>query len=218
MDFGIGSSEVRLERNELRVLASDTRVDILKNLKQRNYTVSELSKRLGHSKSTMHEHVNKLSEAGLVEKADNYTNKWVYYRLSRKGKSLFNDGQRRVVVILASVLLVVGLFQLSVFFTSFHLLGGQPLLAPAAEEKMLGSEVPQISEMRVPSPSEEKQLAVPEEADSAEELDESALREPASEAEQEIPYYLAGGIGFIAAAFMLAHYYRGMPPIKALKK
>ncbi len=219
--------EVALERSDLKALASDTRVEILKKLKERNYTISELSSKLGHSKSTLHEHISKLVEANLVEKADNHTSKWVYYRLSRKGRGLFVDRTNRVVVVFSTILLIVGILQLTVFFTSLSLLTGGhivasgieqgrpissivsksysvPMQTPASEEEAArtGQQVPAIEQ---PSPSEEKKVATREEAFSIT-LEKLGLK-PIARSKEELPYYFYGGIGFLCAGFILVHYY-----------
>ena len=206
------SNEVKFDQGELKVLASDTRVEILKSLKGRNYTVSELSERLGHSKSTLHEHISKLLRAELVEKADNYTHKWVYYRLSRRGKGLFVDNTKRVVVILSSIFMVVGLMQLVFFFTSMPLLtqGGQVFVAtdPLAEEATSPEAISKSYSITAPAEEAEQRVGTREETESQPEAGGIPARAKETE---EIPYYLVGGIGFISAAFMLAHYYRGRP-------
>lgn len=224
--FG-GEGEVTLERNDLKALASDTRVEILKKLKERNYTISELSSKLGHSKSTLHEHISKLMEANLVEKADNHTSKWVYYRLSRKGRGLFVDSTNRVVVIFSTILLVVGAMQLTVFFTSLSLLAGSPVgITPAMESTQVpgtvsksysvpeatplseqgvsrtGQQVPPIKQ---PSREEEKKVATKKEAEAIT-LEKLGLK-PIAHSKEELPYYFYGGIGFLCAGFILVHYY-----------
>jgi len=224
--FG-GEGEVTLERNDLKALASDTRVEILKKLKERNYTISELSSKLGHSKSTLHEHISKLVEANLVERADNHTSKWVYYRLSRKGRGLFVDSTNRVVVIFSTILLVVGVMQLTVFFTSLSLLAGNGTVTPIMEQgqplpgivsksyavpeatpvseqgvSRTGQQVPPIKQ---PSREEEKKVATEEES-VALTLERIGLK-PIAHSKEELPYYFYGGIGFLCAGFILVHYY-----------
>jgi len=232
------SNEVKFDQGELKVLASETRVEILKTLKDRNFTVSELSEKLGHSKSTLHEHISKLLESNLVEKADNYTNKWVYYRLSRRGKGLFVDNAKRVVVIISTILLITGVFQIAVFFTSVPLYSASQHRFVAtdtfAEEATSPEAVSRAYPIAAPAAETEQKIGTKDEAGQAEEPADSApsadavggapairatpapgMIEPETE---EIPYYLVGGIGFISAAFILAHYYRGRPNKLFLEK
>ncbi len=106
-------SELTLDKEQLKILASDTRLEILKLLANRNHTVSELATKLGHSKSTIHEHINRLVEAGLIERVNSgYANKWVYYRLTKKGMQLFDRG-KRIVVIIASLFILLAISQLA---------------------------------------------------------------------------------------------------------
>lgn len=206
-------NEVKFDRNELKALASDTRVEILKTLKERNHTVSELSQKLGHSKSTLHEHLTRLMKADLVEKADNYTNKWVYYRLSRRGKELFADSTKRVVVIISSILLIVGVMQLAVFFTSVPLLSPTPkpiyvATGAEAEETVSPEAISKAYPFEQPMPEEEQRVVTQREI---EEQRAGGEFEPQPGAKEEIPYFFIGGISFISAAFILAHYYHTRP-------
>lgn len=78
---------MEIDRKTLKALAADTRIDILKNLKVRRKTPSELSKELGLAPSTVIEHLNKLEKANLVKREET-GHKWIYYNLTDKGKSL----------------------------------------------------------------------------------------------------------------------------------
>jgi len=223
--LGKDSGEVLLERSELKVLASDTRVDILKTLKSRNYTVSELSTKLNHSKSTLHEHISRLVDANLVEKADNYTNKWVYYRLSRRGKELFVDRTKRIVVIISTIFLVVGLMQLVFFATTPQLTGqfNSRLIVPAADRPLASvNEVKDntLAKEVIQKDSSEDKAATdvdsvfpfespdPEAELGAGETEGKAITDFTTEPMiEETPYYLFGGIGFIVAAYLMFHYY-----------
>lgn len=231
--------EVTLEKGDLKALASDTRVEILKKLKERNYTISELSSRLGHSKSTLHEHISKLLGANLVEKADNHTSKWVYYRLSRKGRSLFVDRTNRVVVIFSTVLLIVGIMQLTVFFTSISLLVGEspaliasntgqgqplpgvsksyavPAATPVSEQKAASGNQ-SMPEIKRPSPEEEQRVSAKEGA-VVMTLKRLGIK-PIANSKEELPYYFYGGIGFLCAGFILIHYYHSKLSMLAQKK
>ena len=131
----IQEEELVLDKKELRVLSSDTRMQILKLLANRNYTVSELAKKLNYSKSTIHEHINKLLEAGLIERVDSgFANKWVYYKLSKKGSQLF-DRTRKVVVIVASVFLLLGTLQLALLVSNFFVVSSMRKAAPEIASK-----------------------------------------------------------------------------------
>ncbi|MCQ4153338.1 MAG: winged helix-turn-helix domain-containing protein [Archaeoglobi archaeon] len=68
-------------------LLISTRLQILLKLKERPYTISELSKILGFSKTTASYHLERLQAGGLVERVER--GKWVYYRITERGlKSL----------------------------------------------------------------------------------------------------------------------------------
>jgi DNA-binding transcriptional ArsR family regulator len=63
---------------------TSTRVQILSKLRERPFTVSEIAKLTGYSKTTVSYHLSKLSEAGLVERVER--GKWVYYRITHRGE------------------------------------------------------------------------------------------------------------------------------------
>lgn len=52
--------EVILNKGSMRALSCDTRIDALKMLEKRRMTLSEISRALDKSKSTMSKHLNKL--------------------------------------------------------------------------------------------------------------------------------------------------------------
>ncbi|MCX6777835.1 MAG: VIT domain-containing protein [Candidatus Micrarchaeota archaeon] len=75
-----------------RALSSDTRVQILGELTNGDRTPTDLSRKLGKSKATISEHLDKLVEAELVDKIERDGKKWVFYSLTRKGKSVTKVG------------------------------------------------------------------------------------------------------------------------------
>ncbi|MCX8190467.1 MAG: winged helix-turn-helix domain-containing protein [Candidatus Diapherotrites archaeon] len=133
--------ELVIDNEQLKALSSDTRVEILKLLSGRKYTVSEIAKRLNCSKSTIHEHIRKLEEAKLVERVEsNYAPKWVYYRLTNKG-TMFFDKSRRVVLLLAGILLVLAFLQFFLYFFNLP----QIQIKDESIMKSVDSEVPQLT-------------------------------------------------------------------------
>ncbi|MEM4598669.1 MAG: winged helix-turn-helix domain-containing protein [Candidatus Diapherotrites archaeon] len=130
--------ELVINNEQLKALSSDTRVEILKLLSERKYTVSEIAKRLNCSKSTIHEHIRKLEEAKLVERVEsNYAPKWVYYRLTNKG-TLFFDRSRRIVLVLAGIFLALAFLQFFLYLSNFS----QSQVKEERIMKSVGSEVP----------------------------------------------------------------------------
>jgi DNA-binding transcriptional ArsR family regulator len=98
--------KIVMTQDEFRVLASTTRIDIMKLLDESQFTVSDVSRRLEMNKATVHEHLNKLIEVGLVKKEDT-NRKWVYYSLTWKGKNLLHPERVRVMVVLATIAIAV---------------------------------------------------------------------------------------------------------------
>ncbi len=92
--------DLPLEPDLIKVLASDTRREILRLLRERNMTVTELSRELDLGKATVHEHLNKLTDAGLVRRKED-DRLWVYYEVSPEGKRMLNPQRTRFYLIVA---------------------------------------------------------------------------------------------------------------------
>jgi DNA-binding transcriptional ArsR family regulator len=117
--------KITLDREAFRTLASRTRVDILKSLDRRRKMLTELSKQLGMSPSTVKEHMDQLSRAGLVVQIDD-GHKWKYYELTPKAREIIHPTGTRVYVIL-------GLSLFALLFTAWDMLrSGFQYAAPIA--------------------------------------------------------------------------------------
>ena len=114
-----GDGSITLDRRAFKALASETRVEILKRLDGTQKTVSDLARDLDMNKATMFQHLEQLVEVGLVKKdseEDRATTvkegpneapvsgppkKWVYYRLSWKGKNILHPERVRIALALS---------------------------------------------------------------------------------------------------------------------
>lgn len=77
--------KITLDKESFKSLASGTRISILKSLDVRRKTLTELSKQLSMSPSTVKEHMENLCNADLTVQVDD-GHKWKYYELTNKGK------------------------------------------------------------------------------------------------------------------------------------
>jgi DNA-binding transcriptional ArsR family regulator len=84
------------DTNTLKILAVDTRIEILKELKKGNRTLSDLSRILKKDKSTIMEHLVILTKAGLVRRIQNPGKKFVFYALTEKGSGIFVEKQKGI--------------------------------------------------------------------------------------------------------------------------
>ena len=78
--------KVVLEQKALEALASETRVGVLKELRDRQKTVTQISRALDVDKGAVFRHLQKLSEGKLVEKDDSHS--FTYYRLTWQGRAV----------------------------------------------------------------------------------------------------------------------------------
>lgn len=102
-----------VDRDVLKVLSVDTRMDILKLLETGERMPSYIGNQLGKSTPTIIEHLDVLQKAGLVSKLKQPENKFVFYSLTEKGEGILRSKSRRLVIILClSILSFVG----SLFF------------------------------------------------------------------------------------------------------
>lgn len=122
--------KITLDRKTFKVLASDTRINILKKLDERQQTLTDLVEEFDMSPSTIKEHLDKLVSAGLIKQIDEGM-KWKYYQLTRKGENILNPYEKKVWIILTTAL--IGLFAslYNLFFDLEKL--AQPVMLPAEQ-------------------------------------------------------------------------------------
>lgn len=95
--------KILLDNEIFKALASQTRLEILKELDERKKTVTELSRIMDLNKATIYEHLNILNMVGLVAKIDS-SNKWVYYKLTWRGTDLLHPEKKRIAIVLGIAL------------------------------------------------------------------------------------------------------------------
>jgi DNA-binding transcriptional ArsR family regulator len=98
--------KITLDREAFKVLASETRIGILKELDKSQMTITDLSKALSMSKATLFEHTDKLLKAGLIKKIDDQR-KWVYYKLSWKGKNILHPKRIKIAITLSIFVIAI---------------------------------------------------------------------------------------------------------------
>ena len=138
-------AEITISSEEFKALSSETRTEIIKLLKQRNYTLSEIAKKLGLATSTVKQHLDVLSNTDLIKQKDE-GRKWKYYSLTRKGSEIFAPRDTTSILIT----LGVGIFAVVILmysFTGLFMVQGlsMPFAAEAGADGVLGK-----AEMGVP--------------------------------------------------------------------
>jgi len=112
-----------VDRDVLKVLSADTRMDILKALSEGRRMPSYVARKLGKSDATIVEHLKALERAGLVHKTSAPGKRWVFYSLTDKGEGMVGKGNRRLVIVIALSVLVV--FAGASMFAHYSLPPGQ---------------------------------------------------------------------------------------------
>ncbi len=119
------AKEFPLEPDLIDVLASETRREILRHLREQHRTVTELSREIDLRKATIHEHLKKLVNAGLVEREED-DRVWVYYRLTPRGKRLLSPNRTRfyLAIAVSAFAAIVAVAALAFYLSAGPLAGG----------------------------------------------------------------------------------------------
>lgn len=104
-EFGAGTEALTLDKKALGALSSEKRIVILKLLIDKKMILSDISMQLNLQKSTVHEHLNRLVESGLVNRIEREGYKWVFYEITQKGLKVLNNEGRKVILLLSSSVL-----------------------------------------------------------------------------------------------------------------
>lgn len=92
-------TKISLELEDIRALASDSRLGILKALDGKKLSLNNISDITKLNKATLHVHLSKLLEAGFIKKNEREGHKWIYYKLTWKGECLLHPENTRIVVL-----------------------------------------------------------------------------------------------------------------------
>lgn len=87
---------MRLDFKTVRALSSPTRIRILDEVMKGESTPTTLSSDLDRTKSTVSSHLEKLIEAGLVEKDSEEGRKRVVYRPTQKAEAIVSGREKKV--------------------------------------------------------------------------------------------------------------------------
>ena len=107
-------TKITLELEDIKALASDSRLEILKALDGKHLSLKDITKITNLNKATLHVHLSKLLDAGFIKKKEREGHKWVYYKLAWKGECLLHPENTRIVVLfsIAIISFFVGVIQL----------------------------------------------------------------------------------------------------------
>ena len=121
--------KILIDKETLKAIAVDTRLNILKLLLKKKYTLSDIAGILGLGVSTIKEHLDILLKAGLIKKEDT-ERKWKYYSLTFKGKRLIEPKEVKVLfAFITTLIAAVGMT--FVFAKKFLVKGAQTFAAEA---------------------------------------------------------------------------------------
>jgi len=106
-------TKVSLELDDIKALASDSRLAIMSALDGKKLNLRDLTRITELNKATLHTHLQKLLDAGFIKKNTRKGHKWVYYRLTWKGECLLHPENTKIVVLfsLAFFSLCAGIIQ-----------------------------------------------------------------------------------------------------------
>jgi len=130
-----------VDREVLKVLSSETRMDILKLLSEGGRNPSFVAKKLGKSDATIVEHLQTLAKVGLIKKTVSPGKKWVFYSLTERGQGIVSSKSRRLVIILATsfIALAGGFVSFGRYYaTRFYYFGAMEAARAPSVEKVFG--------------------------------------------------------------------------------
>lgn len=137
--------KIILDEKSFKALSADSRINILKSLAERRRTLSELSQKLLLGSSTIKEHCDILTEAGLIAQHDE-GRKWKYYELTSKGKQIIKPNfmeEIKVLIVLSIATVIVGgfVYMLLAGFGNFGVSeSGSRLMTADSSQKVLSNE------------------------------------------------------------------------------
>ena len=134
--------KITLDSKSFEALAVDSRIKIIKMLKVRRKTLTELAEELGLSISAVREHLGILEKAQLITKIDD-GHKWKYYSLTPKGDSLLSPKETKVWFLLSisAIALLLSTFALIPgIYSSFLKTDVNPAALNNYNSKMAGSD------------------------------------------------------------------------------
>ncbi len=144
--------DATLSSNEFKALSSDARTQLLKHLKERNHTLTELAKKTGKAAPSVKEHLDVLVAAGFIQLNDE-GRKWKYYALTRKGKSVLGSEENKtafLIILGASSIALVGVLLL--LANSLQGYPGLAETAPATEAPALAAQPMMAKALQAPAP------------------------------------------------------------------
>lgn len=111
----MSGGKIVLDSETFRTLSSETRIRLLRLLENGRRTLTDLSNETGLAKPTVQFHLENLMKVDLIRKEDE-GRKWLYYSLTKKGKSILNPEVKKIQIVLAlsAIFLGVGIIMLSV--------------------------------------------------------------------------------------------------------
>jgi DNA-binding transcriptional ArsR family regulator len=206
---------VPIRQEAIKLLASDTRLNILKHLERRRMTVSELARALSLNKSTVHEHLAKLVEGGLIKRDESEEREFVYYELTRTAHYVLQPASARFVLLMGTFIAagLFGLLLLQLALTAnaglaMHV--GEPIV-PAGEAALWTAEVSQPGVLGLRQPAEQAQLFLLD-ADQAADFQLTGQLPPDAHAVPGVQHPAPGSYAFRAALDPGVHYLLARQP------
>lgn len=93
------------KKDIIKIINSETKMNILRELSKGQRTPTDLSRRLGKVKSTISEHLDELVSLNLVTKIEEEGKKWVFYSLTKEGYRVLEGKPKIYQVIFPSSIL-----------------------------------------------------------------------------------------------------------------
>lgn len=106
---------MEIDFDTVKALSSPTRLEILDYSLKSEATPTKISRELGKSKSTVSNHLEKLTEAGLLEKDSEEGRKRVVYRPTSRTKAIVKGRKRKMSFSLVTSFIGLGIGSMMIF-------------------------------------------------------------------------------------------------------
>ncbi len=145
---------MEIDSKTIKALSADTRIRILKILKENRRIAADIAKELGLAPSTVNEHLKMMEDAGLIRKNDT-GHKWIYYDITEKGKTLITPKMRVSIILTLSLGIGLALFGGLNFFSEnmFYSASGGAAMQTATEKAAEIAETATIPAAAAPATS-----------------------------------------------------------------
>lgn len=124
---------MEIDSKTIKALSAETRIRILKILRNSRRIAADISKEIGLAPSTVNEHLKLMEEAGLVRKNET-GHKWIYYEITEKGKNMITPKMPISIILTLSLGIGLAFFGAANFYAANIAYSGSGMVPSVMQE------------------------------------------------------------------------------------